>query len=71
MRKLTEFEIFQVYDLIKKLGDIEIVICELTDPKFYHLDTCFAPVDETTALWYTPAFSEATKMEVRLESSRK
>ncbi|PAV82049.1 hypothetical protein WR25_11094 [Diploscapter pachys] len=54
-----------VYDLIKKLGDIEIVICELTDPKFYHLDTCFAPVDETTALWYPPAFSEATKMEIK------
>ena len=29
---------------------------ELCDKRFYHLDTCFAPVDEKTALMYLPAF---------------
>ncbi|KAK6044849.1 Amidinotransferase [Cooperia oncophora] len=52
------------------LGEFDIVICELIHPNFYHLDTCFAPVDETTALWYPPAFSENTKKEVRLARYR-
>lgn len=56
----------KVYDRVKAIGDFEVVICELTHPNFYHLDTCFAPVDETTALWYPPAFSEATKKEVNV-----
>ncbi|CAJ0607520.1 unnamed protein product [Cylicocyclus nassatus] len=54
-----------VYEKIKAMGDFEIVICELALPNFYHLDTCFAPVDETTALWYPPAFSENTKKEIQ------
>lgn len=53
-----------MYDRVKALGDFDVVICDLVDPKFYHLDTCFAPVDETTALWYPPAFSDNTKNEV-------
>ncbi|KAK6044288.1 Amidinotransferase [Cooperia oncophora] len=53
-----------VYERIKALGEFDIVICELIHPNFYHLDTCFAPVDETTALWYPPAFSENTKKEI-------
>lgn len=53
-----------MYERIRALGNFEIVICELVHPKFYHLDTCFAPVDQTTALWYPPAFSENTKKEI-------
>lgn len=29
---------------------------ELCDKRFYHLDTCFAPVDDKTALMFLPAF---------------
>ena len=29
---------------------------ELADKRFYHLDTCFAPLDERTALWFPKAF---------------
>ena len=29
---------------------------ELCDKRFYHLDTCFAPLDDTTALLYPAAF---------------
>lgn len=47
-----------------KLGNFEVVICELILPNFYHLDTCFAPVDEKTALWYPPAFSDNTQKEI-------
>lgn len=29
---------------------------ELADQRFYHLDTCFCPLDPTTALWFPKAF---------------
>ena len=35
-----------------------IVALELTDPDFYHLDTCLCPLDEETALYYPGAFTE-------------
>src|SRR5207302_11089438 len=31
---------------------------ELVDPRFYHLDTCFCPLDEETALYYPAAFDD-------------
>ena len=40
---------------------------ELADKRFYHLDTCFAPLDEKTALVYLPAF-EAYAQLVLLEN---
>jgi N-dimethylarginine dimethylaminohydrolase len=30
---------------------------ELVDPRWYHLDTCFAPLPNNTLVWYPPAFS--------------
>lgn len=29
---------------------------ELADPRFYHLDTCFCPLDASSALWFPKAF---------------
>uniref|UniRef100_A0A7E4ZR16 Amidinotransferase n=1 Tax=Panagrellus redivivus TaxID=6233 RepID=A0A7E4ZR16_PANRE len=54
-----------VYSLVQSLGDYETVICDLVNPKFYHLDTCFTPVGATSALWYPGAFSAATQAEIR------
>jgi len=34
----------------------EVLPLELAARRFYHLDTCFCPLDETAALWYPPAF---------------
>jgi N-dimethylarginine dimethylaminohydrolase len=31
---------------------------ELTEPRFYHLDTCFCPLAPDLAAWYPPAFDE-------------
>jgi len=33
-----------------------VLSLELTDRRFYHLDTCFAPLDEQRALYFPPAF---------------
>ncbi|VDN34185.1 unnamed protein product [Gongylonema pulchrum] len=52
------------YEHVQKLGNFETVLLELTHPRFYHLDTCFAPVDETTALWYPAALSENARREI-------
>jgi N-dimethylarginine dimethylaminohydrolase len=35
----------------------KLVYCELADPYFYHLDTCFCPLNDKQALWYPKAFS--------------
>ncbi len=34
----------------------EVLPLELSDRRFYHLDTCFCPLDRTAALWYPKAF---------------
>jgi N-dimethylarginine dimethylaminohydrolase len=54
----------KAYEHIAKLGSFETVLCELVHPKFYHLDTCFTPVGNESALWYPPAFSKATQEEI-------
>ena len=38
---------------------------ELADRRFYHLDTCFAPLDEKTALVYLPAFEPYSQQMIR------
>lgn len=39
------------------LGAEELVVVQLQDPRFYHLDTCFCPLSERLALIYPGAFS--------------
>ena len=34
----------------------EVLPVELIDKRFYHLDTCFCPLDARSALWYPRAF---------------
>ena len=38
-------------------GVNDFVLCQLTDPRFYHLDTCFCPLDDQNALFYPQAFT--------------
>ncbi len=40
------------------LGIKEVHFCKLVDPSFYHLDTCFCPLRNRTALVYPDAFCE-------------
>ncbi len=41
----------------KILGVQDLVPVQLQDPRFYHLDTCFCPLNEAVALVYPGAFS--------------
>lgn len=47
-----------VYEEISALLDVPIVLLELTDERFYHLDTCMCVLDKKTVLIYPDAFSE-------------
>lgn len=38
--------------------DTDVVPLRLIDPKFYHLDMCFLPIDSDAAFYYPPAFSQ-------------
>ena len=35
---------------------VQVLPVELVDRRFYHLDTCFCPLDATTAMWFPKAF---------------
>lgn len=41
----------------KLLGIRELVLCELTDPRFYHIDTSFCPLSEDEAIIFKQAFA--------------
>ncbi len=46
-----------IYEEIAQLLNVRILTLELSDPDFYHLDTCFCVLDAETVLIYPGAFS--------------
>ena len=42
----------------------EVVTLELVDPRYYHLDTALAVLDDTTVAWLPSAFTPAARNEV-------
>src|SRR5271154_3302859 len=40
---------------------VPVISLELVDPRFYHLDTALAVLDDQTIAYYPPAFSEAAQ----------
>jgi N-dimethylarginine dimethylaminohydrolase len=46
--------------LLERL-DVEVVNLKLVDNRFYHLDTCFCPLEGGSVLYYPPAFDEASR----------
>jgi N-dimethylarginine dimethylaminohydrolase len=42
------------------------IFCELIDPYFYHLDTCFCPLSPSLALWYPGAFSQKSQQMMQM-----
>lgn len=43
----------------------DITHLEVSTPHFYHLDTCFCPLDAGLVLWYPEAFSELSRNTIR------
>jgi N-dimethylarginine dimethylaminohydrolase len=46
----------QAHEELSALLHRRVLPVELSDRKFYHLDTCFCPLDEASALWFPGAF---------------
>ncbi len=44
--------------------NVEIVSLHLADERYYHLDTCFAPLPRGYFLWYPPAFDADTQERI-------
>lgn len=44
------------HENISQLISKRVLSLELVDPRFYHLDTCFCPLDHQRALYYPKAF---------------
>ena len=46
---------------LERVWGVEVVGLRLTDPRFYHLDTCFAPLSDGSLLYYPAAFDAASR----------
>lgn len=55
----------RAHDEISAALGFPIVSLELVDPRFYHLDTALAVLDDHTIAYYPPAFSEAAHDQLR------
>jgi N-dimethylarginine dimethylaminohydrolase len=42
----------------------EVITLKLADARYYHLDTCFAPLPRGKFLWYPPAFDAASQAAI-------
>lgn len=53
--------------------DVEVLSLRLIDPRFYHLDTCFCPLDGGDLLYYPPAFDAYSNalIERRIPADRR
>jgi ornithine aminotransferase len=54
-----------VFRTIESLYGVPAIALELTDPSFYHLDTCFCVLSGGDVLWYPRAFSKTAASVVR------
>lgn len=55
-------------DALKAVADITecpIIVLEMDDPDFYHLDTCLTFLDDTTAMWVPHAFKTNSQKLIR------
>lgn len=48
----------QAYEALSDLLNVPVILLALTDPDFYHLDTCFCPLDPEHVLIAADAFEE-------------
>ena len=44
---------------------IRVIPVELVDARYYHLDTCFCPLEGGESIWYPPAFDEYGQRAIR------
>lgn len=52
------------HNALRKAWNIEVVPLHLIDPRFYHLDTCFAPLSGGYVMYYPDAFDAASRAKI-------
>jgi N-dimethylarginine dimethylaminohydrolase len=50
---------------VARILEVDVVSLELVDPRFYHLDTCFCPLDATNVLAAPDAFAPDSLRVIR------
>ena len=50
---------------LSEIFNIEVLSLRLVDERFYHLDTCFAPLDDGRVMYYPAAFDRASVEMIR------
>jgi N-dimethylarginine dimethylaminohydrolase len=52
------------HQALRAAWKIDVVPLTLVDPRFYHLDTCFAPLDGGFVMYYPAAFDTASRASI-------
>lgn len=52
-------------DLLEEIYGLPVIPLRLQDPRFYHLDTCFCPLEGGHTLCYLPAFTEESQDKIK------
>jgi N-dimethylarginine dimethylaminohydrolase len=55
----------RAHDEVDQITGLPVVSLELIDPRFYHLDTALAVLDDTTVAYYPPAFTDDARARLR------
>ncbi len=55
----------RAHSRIAEVLGIQVLSLELVDRRFYHLDTCFSPLDDRSVLYYPPAFDRYALQVIR------
>lgn len=48
------------HQVLREAWHVEVTSLHLVDPRFYHLDTCFAPLNDGYVMYYPEAFDPAS-----------
>ncbi|EFO82804.1 hypothetical protein GCK72_024454 [Caenorhabditis remanei] len=67
----TRTDVRALRDVANKLDDgtnWKVIGCRLVDPRFYHIDTAFCPLNEDVAIYYPYAFDHITRHNMRNET---
>jgi N-dimethylarginine dimethylaminohydrolase len=54
----------RAHDEVAAIVGMPVVSLELVDPRFYHLDTALAVLDDSTIAYYPPAFSDEARTKL-------
>lgn len=60
----------KAYEQIEALTDLQVVMLHLKHPDFYHLDTCFVPLNEDAVMLCVDAFTEEGMTQIRKNFTR-